>query len=343
MQPCPRLRPFASLASLGLGLVLALGSACEVGGSGGGGGGGDGDGDGDGGGGGGGGGDGLALSGSIAEDLSITGTASLDAAATVEAGVTVTFAAGSSLAAAAGATLTVRGTLLVEGTAEAPVVLEPAAGATSWTGVVVEAGGAATLTYATGSRVSTLMQCKSGAAACVLERVDFSDLGKVMLTAAPSILKASTILDMAGGGVVTQPGADLTVVDSVLYNAGGDIIVAAGGSLTVEYSTVGAAVGGYDHCNFHIGQADAVTIRYNDIPDGVFAFMIGGVTGATITHNNFSGNGVDIDEVGAVVDADFSQNHWASGAPTFTPGVDLAPYDVSNASATPIAEAGPRI
>jgi hypothetical protein len=331
------------LALLAIGASLTVGSAlsgCTVG-TGGGGDGGDGDGNGDGTGGG----DGndLTLSGSITRDRTISGAATLSAAATIEPGVTVTFAAGSSLTAANAAVLTVRGTLHVDGTAAAPVAMNPVEGAAAWNGIAVESGGAARLSYATGAKVATLLHCQAGVVECTLERIDFQGIGKLLITAAPSTVKESTVTDMAGGGVVTQAGADLTVVDTVLYNSQGDLVVTSGGRLTVEYSEIGAAVGGYDHCNFHIGQAEAVTIRNSNIPDGIYAFMIGNVAGAVISGNNFTGNGTDIDEVGVVTAADFSGNYWSGGAPTFTAGIDQSNYDVSNPVTAPIATAGPRI
>jgi hypothetical protein len=65
--------------------------------------------------------------------------------------------------------------------------------------------------------------------------------------------------------------------------------------------------------------------------------MFGGNSNAVVNHDNFSGNNTDIDNLGGVTGADFTQNYWESGAPS------IGGYDTSNTIASEIAEAGPRI
>jgi hypothetical protein len=323
--------------SLAFSLLLAVG--CGVGETGGPGGG-DGDGDGDGDGGGDGDGNPNTLSGAIGESATLSGDIELVADATIESGVELTIASGSSFTAAAGAKLIVQGTLLIDGAAGATVSMIPVEGGGDWGGVVVEAGGSATIRYATGTGVATLMDCEAGAATCLIERIDFEAVNKIMTAAATATVKESRIVDMSNGALSVTGDGNLTVVDSELMTSTHDLIVAAGGTLLVEYTTIGGTVDTYEHCNFHIGSADALTIRYSNILTGEYGMMIGGVSGAVVNYNNFEGNnpGNDVSEVGTVVDADFRYNFWDQGAPTL--GVQ---YDVSSPAGARVAEAGPRI
>jgi len=235
----------------------------------------------------------------------------------------------------------VEGTLVVDGTADATVSMIQDDGATSWGGVVVQSGGSATIRYATGTKVDILMDCQAGAALCLLERIDFQGVSKIVTAAGTATLKESSIVDMANGAVSVSGDGNLTVQDTVLNTSTHDMVVASGGTLLVEYSDLGGTADTYEHCLFHIGSADAVTIRYNNISTGVYGMMIGGISGALVNHNNFEGNGSDTDvsEVGTVVNANFTENYWSQGAPT-----QLGPqYDFDPDTGAHIAEAGPRI
>ena len=231
----------------------------------------------------------------------------------------------------------------MDGTAESTVSMIPAEGAATWGGVVVESGGAATIRWATGTGVDTLMDCKAGAATCLLERIDFETVSKIVVAAGTATLKESRIVDMNNAAVSVTGGGNLTVVDSELMTSTHDLVVASGGTLLVEYSTIGGTVDTYEHCNLHIGRADSLTIRYSIITTAVYGMMIGGVSGAVVNYNNFTANDAnqDVSEVGTVADADFRFNYWSQTAPE---APNLGPqYDVASASASPVAEAGPRI
>jgi len=263
--------------------------------------------------------------------------------ATIQSGVEVTIAAGSALSAAAGSHLIVQGTLVVDGTADATVSMIPDDGAASWGGVVVESGGAATIRWATGTKVDTLMDCKSGATTCLLERIDFEAVAKIVVAAGTATLKESRIVDMSNAAVSVTGGGNLTVVDSELMTSTHDLVVASGGTLLVEYSNIGGTVDTFEHCNLHIGSADSLTIRYSNITTGVYGMMIGGVSGAVVNYNNFTDNDADQDvsEVGTVANADFRFNYWSQTAPE---APNLGPqYNLEDPAGSPVAEAGPRI
>ena len=179
------------------------------------------------------------------------------------------------------------------------------------------------------------------AATCLLERIDFEVITRLVVASGTATLKESRVVDMSNAAVSVTSGGNLTVSDSELMTSTHDLVVASGGTLLVEYSTIGGTVDTYEHCNLHIGRADSLTIRYSNITTGVYGMMIGGITGAVVNYNNFTDNNAnqDVNEVGTVADADFRYNFWSQGAPGY-----LGPqYDVSSAAGSLVAEAGPRI
>lgn len=313
-----------TITSLLLGAVLAVsGGACGAGGT-------------DSPGGGGGTTDGL--SGLISQDATLTGDVHISGDLTVGAGVTLTISAGAAVSVADGKQITVQGTLLVDGTADATVSLLPDDGAASWRGITVAPGGAATLRYATGTQVATLLTCEAGAVTCELERDTFDGVGDVLANHATAEIKESQFSDMAGGGVYMDAGS-LHIVDSSIQTSSGDIIVISGGNLAVEYSSVGGS--DYEHCNFHINRADSLSITHSDVSNGVYGIMIGTVDGADLEYDNWEGNGTgtDVEEIGTTTSADFSHGFWSQGAPT-----NLGDeFDVSAPADVHIDDAGPRI
>lgn len=279
------------------------------------------------------------LRGSITADRTLSGTVTLTADATIEAGATVTVAAGTHLEARAGTTLRVKGTLLVDGTAASKVTITPAADALTWAGIVVDAGGAATLTHAEGSHVATLLYCHAGAVACVLDHVTWSDLGVAVVADDDLRIESSRIEKMSNGGISVN-GGDVVIRDTYLLTSTGDIVIQNGGSLTIEYSEIGEAADSYEHCDLHINNATALTITRSNIRAAVYGMMIGGTTNAVMQYNNFVENevGKDVSEVGINTGGDLRFNYWDHGAPT-----DLgAAFNVSSPAAARIADAGPR-
>jgi hypothetical protein len=290
-------------------------------------------------GGGGAGGDGAEWSGDV-QSGTYNGTIRLTAKASIPAGAEVVIAAGSEIVAADGASLSVAGSLLVDGSADQTVSIEPEEGSAGWVGIAAESSGQVTIRHATGSKVATLLNCKAGAATCALQRVDFTDVGRIVSTTATATLAESRVVKMENGGVYVNPGGNLTVSDTELNTSLGDIVVAAGGTLVVEYSTIGGTLDTYEHCQLHVGRADSLTVRYSNIITGKYGMMIGGVAGAVVNYNNFEGNDpTDIDPLGQVTGADFRHNFWDKGAPTSLGGE----FDVSAAEPAHIDQAGPRI
>ena len=279
------------------------------------------------------------LSGTISSDRALSGTVTLTADATIAAGATVTIAAGTHFEAKAGTTLRVAGTLLVDGTAAAPVTITPTADAPTWAGIVVDSGGAATLTHAEGSHVATLLYCHAGATACVLDHATFTDMNNALIAEADALIDHARLAKVGNGGV-TISGGDVTIRDSYLLTSSGDVIIQNGGALTIEYSEVGEAMGSYEHCDLHINGATALRINHSNIRAGVYGMMIGGTTGAVIQHNNFVENepNKDISEVGVNTAVDLRFNYWGNGVPTGLGAV----YDLSSPAAARIADAGPR-
>ncbi|HTE51252.1 MAG TPA: hypothetical protein VK698_10320 [Kofleriaceae bacterium] len=281
--------------------------------------------------------DGVTLSGEVSASGRYSGTISIAADATIPAGVEIDVEPGSAIVAADGVALTVSGTLLVTGATGQTVSIVPEEGSLGWKGIRAESGGSVIIHHATGTRVATLLECHAGAIACAVDAIDFEHVGKIISAAATATLTSSRVVDMANGAVYVQAGGDLTVSDTELMTSQGDIVVTGGGRLLVEYSNIGGTVDTYEHCNLHIGQADALVVRYSNIVTGQYGMMIGGIDGAEITHNNFEGNSTDIDPVGVVTAADFTENYWADGTPPLG-----AEYDFSSAASARIAEAGPR-
>jgi len=283
------------------------------------------------------GGDATTIAGAITTDQTWSGTMTITANATINAGVTVTIAPGAEIQAREGVSLTVQGTLDAVGTADAAIGFLPTADATRWAGIVASPGGSVHLAYAEGTDVATLLYCHDGAVRCELDHVDFAKVSQAIVAEDTALVTSSRIAEMGNGGLTILGAGDLTVRDSYILTSSGDIIVQSGGNLLVEYSEIGNAQGVDDHCNFHISAAASLTITHTNIINGVYGIMIGGTSGATLTHNNWMGNGTDVDEVGDNTAVNLTGNYWQSGAPALG-----APYDVSSPSPTQLTDAGPR-
>lgn len=283
----------------------------------------------------------LKISGDVTEGATWSGAIELTGNATIKPGAAITITAGASFKAAAGATLRVEGTLSVEGTEASPVTINPLAD-TAWPGIVVESGGSATLTYATGTKVATLLYCHTGALACNLSSVEFTGLGSAMIAESPATIDKSHLIGMANGGITVNAGGDLTITDSYIMTSTHDLIVQSRGSkLTIDHSEIGDTQGSYDHCGLHVGGGDALTITNSNIISSVYGMMLYTTnTNVTIQYNNFSDNDINIDVLAGApaIPADLRFNYWAGGAPALGTG-----YDTSAASATLLTEAGPRI
>jgi hypothetical protein len=278
------------------------------------------------------------VKGTITADATWSGVINMTEDTTIASGVTVTIAPDSWIEAAEGSFLRVEGNLLVAGTAEQPVTVYPLDTAPSWGGITVEAGGSADIQYLQGEHVSALLFCKEGALGCRLDSVRFVHLGNAIITNAASEISNSYFEDMANAGISVRAGADLSIVDSYILTSDHDLIVTQGGSrLTVDHSEVGGAQGSYEHCNFHIGGADYVSITNSNLISSVYAVMIGNTSDAILQYNNIMDNDNDVLEVGANTNVDLRYNYWSRGAPSLG-----AAYDTASAAGEPYAESGPR-
>ncbi|MEM9492147.1 MAG: right-handed parallel beta-helix repeat-containing protein [Myxococcota bacterium] len=284
----------------------------------------------------------IDISGDIAESATWSGAVRLVGETVIQPGVQIEVAPGTSITAAEAIFLRVGGTLTINGTAESPVSIL-SAGTAAWGGISVQEGGTATINHAVGQGVSVLMDCKAGALGCNLNSVDFSFGGATiaMRTAGPSTIDRSILEDMGNGSVTINAGADLTITDSRIFHSTHDIVIMQGGSLTIDHSELGGTqADSYEHCDLHIGRADALTITNSNIVSSVVGMMIANADGAVINRNNFmeNGAGADIDPIGPNSNVNLQNNYWDQGAPTY---LDAA-FDVSSPAATPFAEAGPR-
>lgn len=279
------------------------------------------------------------IAGSITASGTWTGTITLTADATIESGVTIHVAPGTVFEAKMGTTLRVKGTLQVEGTAAAPVTMNPTVDAQTWAGIVVDAGGAATIAHATGDHAATLLYCHAGAVTCVLDHVTWSDVGSALVAEDDASILSSRISKMSNGGISMTAGT-VTIRDSYILTSTGDLVVQNGGALVIEYSEIGEAIGSYEHCDLHINGAESLRISHSNIRAAVYGMMIGGTSGAVMQYNNFVENdaGNDVSPVGENTAVDLRFNYWDQGAPT---GLGAA-YDVSSPAAARIADAGPR-
>ncbi len=283
---------------------------------------------------------GSGIAGEITSSTTWSGAVELAADATIAAGVEVTIAAGTAFTAADGAKLRVLGTLVVAGDASANVTMEPAAGAISWGGIVAEAGGAVTIEHARGSDVASLLYCHSGALTCAIRRAEFSSIGNALIAESVASIEKSSFVELANGGVTVRAGGDLTITDTYLITSDHDLVIASGGRLTIDHSEIGGAQGSYEHCDLHIGGAEAVSVTNSNIISGIYGVMIGATDGAVFQRNNFMGNdpGNDILQIGTNSNGDMRFNYWDQGAPALA-GV----FDTSSPAAQPHPDAGPRM
>ena len=287
-------------------------------------------------------GDARVLSGEVTQSETITGPIVLTADAVIKQGVEITVGAGSSIQGQAGVFLRIEGTLNIAGTAQAPVSITPLAGQNAVGGISVDAGGSLSITHATGQDIAVLVNCAAGALACNLDNLQFTSVGKVLQTSGPSTLTNSEISDLQNGGITISAGANVTITDTSVHTSSHDLIIMSGGTLVFDHSRVGNTdPNATDHCGFHIGGADQLTITNSVLDSSVVGMMISGVKASTINYNNIALNGTDIQKIGnspAVVDLQF--NYWDEGAPQDLPAGE---FNVANPSATPYPDAGPRI
>ncbi|MCA9675350.1 MAG: hypothetical protein H6709_05035 [Kofleriaceae bacterium] len=277
------------------------------------------------------------ISGPITSDQTWQDAVVIAGDATINAGVTVTVAPGTAITAKDGVTLFVEGTFEAAGTEAAPISLTPTADATTWSGIVAQAGGSVHLAYATGTDVAMMLYCHEGAVLCHYDHVEFTGVSNAITAEGPALVESSRISDISNGGITVRNNGNLTVRDTYILTSSGDLLVQNGGTLVVEYSEIGDTLGSYDHCDFHIAGG-SVSITHTNIINGVVGMMLGGTTGAVIQYNNWMGNDSDLQEIGVNTGVDMQFNYWAAGAPALG-----GAYDVSNAAGAQLTDAGPRL
>lgn len=285
-------------------------------------------------------GDARVLSGDITQSEALSGPIVVTTDATIKSGVEITIAAGSSIEAQAGVFLRVEGTLNITGTAQSPVSITPLAGQNAFGGISVDAGGSLSMTHATGQDVAVLVNCASGALACDLDNVQFTSVGKVLQTSGPATLTNSEISDLQNGGITISAGANVTITDSSMHTSSHDLIVMSGGTLVFDHSRVGNTdPNATDHCGFHIGGADSLTITNSILDSSVVGMMIAGTNGAKINYNNIALNDTDIQKIGPNTAVDMQFNYWDEGAPDNLPAGE---FNVGSPATSPYPDAGPR-
>jgi hypothetical protein len=277
------------------------------------------------------------VSGSISKSATWSGTVKLTDDADIGAGIHITVAKGTVFRAADGAVLRVHGNLTVNGTAGAPVSMEPAVDTLSWAGIVVESGGAAQLHHITGSKVATLLDCKTGALACLIDGALFNGLGQAVAAASTVTIEKSILEDMSTNAMQISVGGNVTVTDSEFRGAPGDLIILNGGALTMSYCDIGANPT-TEHDAFHISSSSGLNISYTNIIGAAYAISIANTSNASVTYNNFLNNGIDVSNLGSNVAIDMSANYWDNGQPS---GLG-SEFIFNNTSASPILAAGPR-
>jgi len=139
-----------------------------------------------------------------------------------------------------------------------------------------------------------------------------------------------------GGGIYTiSPTAKLVISDSELSNAIGDYIVANDGSVDIQYSNLGLETGDHTHCNLHFNEAKNIVFTHNNNVGVAYGLMLYGGSG-DFTHNNWSGNAVDI-EPNPGGTGHFDDSYFARGVPGGVPGSTF-----ENPAGARLADCGPR-
>lgn len=271
------------------------------------------------------------VSGSWCGAIHVTG------AVTVPTGETLTVCAGSIIRFDATAELTVQGTLVLDGTAAARVTLRSD---DVWPGLNVSGS-----VQATFSDVTQATRCVLGTATST---ISFEDSTLVAAGASGPVARLANggrfdRSSLLGGGTIAITGGVLAMTDSVIDQMHGprtpDCTDWAGGGMTLDHVRITGC-----HCPIHINSADEVVSITNSILDGATNPIMIANCDATITHNNFSGTGtlvLDIGDGNGII-ADVSDNYWDGGAPDVgtTRPDQFTGTDVS--STTAFTDVGPR-
>jgi hypothetical protein len=275
------------------------------------------------------------ISGPISASGTWSGTVRLTANADIAAGVHINVAAGTVFEGAQDAMLQVHGDLAINGTAGAPVSMQPVLGATAWGGIVVESGGAASIHHANGTKVATLLTCKTGALASVIDSASFNDLGQALDASSQVSVSKSTFTNLSTDAMVVKVGGNVTVADCVLWGAPGDLVIVNGGQLDISYCNIGSSTSS-QHGDIFVSSSTGLNVSYCNIASAEDGLSLGGSTGQ-VEYNNLLNNNVDVVDLGSNTSICLCYDYWDGGAPALG-----GAFTVLNPSPSPIASAGPR-
>lgn len=275
------------------------------------------------------------ISGPISASGAWGGTVRLTANADIAAGVQITVAAGTVFESAQDAVLQVHGSLAINGTAGAPVRMQPVSGAATWGGIVVESGGVASIHHANGTKVATLLTCKAGALASVIDAASFNELGQALDASSQVSVSKSTFTNLSTNAIVVKVGGNVTVADCVIWGAPGDLVIVNGGQLDISYCNIGSG-SSYQHGNIFVSSSTGLSISYCNIASAEDGISLGGSTGQ-VQYNNFLNNNIDVLDLGSNSSICLCYDYWDGGAPSLG-----GAFTILSPSSSPIASAGPR-
>ena len=256
--------------------------------------------------------------------------------ADIAAGVQITVAAGTVFQAAQDVVLQVHGSLSINGTSGMPVSVQPMTGATTWGGIVVESGGAASIHHVSGTKVATLLTCKTGALASVIDAATFNELGQALDASSQVSVTKSTFTNLSTNAMVIKVGGNVTVTDCVIWGAPGDLVIVNGGQLDISYCDIGSNTSS-QHGDIFVTSSAGLTISYCNITSAFNGISIGGTNGSQVQYNNFLSNDIDVVDLGSNSSICLCSDYWDSGEPALG-----AAFNVSTSSVAPISTAGPR-
>jgi hypothetical protein len=260
----------------------------------------------------------------------------------IAAGTTVAICAGATVTAASRASFVVSGTLLVQGTMAAPVKMAGAQHTPGfWTGIVLNAGGKISATYAEIHDATTGLDARAGSTYEIDHiLMDNSPLG--LNLAAGGTISHGTIhgLLMSQQGPLiavnsASPHIVDTLVDKGFYGAVDSVVVNGATSVPVfDHMEVADT-----HCAFHFNASTGATISHSYVHHNAYGLMVGSSTGVQILHNNFQDNGYNVGTCAVGVSGDLNENYFA-GSPTDSTCVFLTVS--ASAPAAYTSDVGPR-
>jgi hypothetical protein len=136
-------------------------------------------------------------------------------------------------------------------------------------------------------------------------------------------------------------GGQLTVTDSKLSRAQGDLLVVSAGTVDMSYSQIGVDSGSDStHCDGHFGGSGiTIKLTHSNLTKAAYGLMLYGGSAVDLTHDNWFGNGIDIDTSPGIM-GDVTGSWFERGAPAAGAGAQLVGLDSLAGDRVP--DAGPR-